>query len=76
MDELIIEYIKRTYKVRKIKLDSQKKFTRCLELRTGEFYRLNRKDKRHTDNLVLSDLVAIFGISRTEAEKYFDHLRY
>jgi len=76
MDELIIDYITTTYKVRKVKLNSQKKFTRCLELRTGEFYKLDRRDKKHTNNLIVSDIIDIFGISKNEAERYCEYLRY
>ncbi len=76
MEAIINDYISTTYKVRKMKLGTDKKFTRCIELRTNDYHRLNRNDRAHIDNLIALDLSEIFGITKNEAMAYAKQIRY
>jgi hypothetical protein len=76
METIINDYISTTYKVRKIKLGADKKFTRCIELRTNDYHRLNRNDRTHIDNMIAIDLSEIFGISKNDALNYTKKIRF
>jgi hypothetical protein len=76
METIINDYISTTYKVRKIKLGADKKFTRCIELRTNDYHRLNRNDRAHIDNMIAIDLSEIFGISKNDALNYTKKIRF
>lgn len=76
MMDIIRDYVTSTYKVRKIKLNNDKRFTRCIELRTGEFVKIDRSDKGHMYKLIKSDISDIFGISTSDAEEYLPYIRY
>ena len=76
MEDIINDYVSTTYKVRKLKLGTDKKFTRCIELRTNDYHRLNRNDRAHIDNMIAIDLSEIFGISKNEALNYTKKIRF